>query len=220
MPGDQGGLTVYSRCIGRFYESTSEFNFRRFAIPSSTCPSPFMSATYYVRCGPMGEMLRATGRQGLIRRSEVVVRTTRGVEIGQIVRQTTSQNDMTSTIMRPVRDEDRWLLKQLQKRCKEAIRQCQKALEEADFDGALLDIDQQFDGGTLILHFIGSDELGHQITRPIVERYESVVRSEKLATRLLEGCGPNCGTDESQCKGSCSGCAVAGVCSPTSRADA
>lgn len=177
-----------------------------------------MSATYYVRCGPAGEVLRANGESGLVRRSDVVVRTSRGVEIAEVIRQTSQIADSQSssaTIIRPVGPEDRWLLSQLRKRCNDAIRQCQRALQEANFDGFLLDIDQQFDGGTLVLHFMGSSELGHRITRPIVERYESIVRSEKLAARLVQGCGPNCGTSQSECKGSCAGCAVAGNCPST-----
>lgn len=115
-------------------------------------------------------------------------------------------------ILRRLTPEDRWLIDQLRRHRDRAVRHCQRALADAGFNGCLLDVDQQFDGGRLILHFLGPADVGREITDPIIRQYESIVRSTRLAERLTRGCGPNCGTSDSDCKGSCAGCAVADSC--------
>jgi hypothetical protein len=75
----------------------------------------------------------------------------------------------------------------------------------------LLDVDQLFDGGTLIMHFLGPvDAIAETVTREIADRYESVVRSRHFSKLLRDGCGPDCGTEKGGgCGTSCAGCSVA-----------
>ena len=54
------------------------------------------------------------------------------------------------------------------------------------------------------------------VTEDVAQRYESIVRSAKLAELLTQGCGPDCGThsaDGPGCGAACGSCAVAATCS-------
>jgi hypothetical protein len=79
-----------------------------------------------------------------------------------------------------------------------------------------VDVDQVFDGGTLIMHFLGPvDTIAESITKGIADRYESIVRSRHFAKLLREGCGPDCGTQLGGCEATCAGCA--GSCKTAGR---
>jgi len=94
------------------------------------------------------------------------------------------------------------------------VEACQVALAESGSDAVLLDVDQLFDGGTLVMHFLGSvDAAAESITREITERYESIVRTRHFAKLLRDGCGPDCGEKDGGCGSKCGGCAIAKSCS-------
>lgn len=147
----------------------------------------------------------------------MIVRTERGVELGEVVRQcpppvTAENRDIA--ILRPTTDEDELLIRRLQRHKREAVEACREALESAGSKAILLDVDQLFDGGTLVMHFLGPvDEIAESITKQVVDRYESIVRSRHFSRLLREGCGPDCGTEiGGGCGGGCAGCAAASSC--------
>lgn len=116
-------------------------------------------------------------------------------------------------ILRVASSSDDLLIRRLNRFRRRAVRECQLAMRQTGCPGVLLDIDQLFDGGTLILHFMGADQTTYQATEPVVKKYESIVRTRQLAKQLTVGCGPGCGTsDSSGCGGSCSSCSIAGAC--------
>ncbi len=185
----------------------------------------------YVRIGALGEVHLATCPLILPRGRRVIVRSSRGTELAEIIRcipsqepentsvtedqpQTPSKRQPSVSILRPTSDEDELLLKRLDRHKREAVEACQVALAESGSDAVLLDVDQVFDGGTLVMHFLGSvDAAAESITREITERYESIVRTRHFAKLLRDGCGPDCGEKEGGCGSKCSGCAIAKSCS-------
>ena len=159
----------------------------------------------------------------------VLVRTSRGVELGQVAAPAPTRSDEPAidaaasdgqaaaasiAILRGTTAEDELLIRRLEKHKRRAVESCREALLEAGSASTLLDVDQLFDGGTLLLHFLGPvDPVAQQVTQSVVERYESIVRSREFAKLLSVGCGPGCGTDQGGgCSGSCAGCAVASAC--------
>lgn len=154
----------------------------------------------------------------LCRRSEVLVQTPRGVELGEVLGKSTHSPESESSlrIIRPLTADDRLLVERLQRYKRDAVRRCQDVLAASDSAAMLLDVDQLFDGNTLVLHFIGSvDALGRELTDTIVAKYESQVQSIRLSELMTQGCGPGCGSDAAGgcgTSGGCATCAIAGAC--------
>ncbi len=184
----------------------------------------------YVRIGALSEVHLAHCPLILPRGRRVIVRTSRGTELAEIIRCVTNSatknssspeesrnrpvsHEPTASVLRPTTKEDELLLQRLERHKREAVEACQTALAASESQSILLDVDQLFDGGTLVLHFLGSvDTLAESITREITERYESIVRTRHFSKLLSDGCGPNCGEQDSGCGSGCSGCSIAKAC--------
>lgn len=184
----------------------------------------------YVRIGALSEVHLAHCPLILPRGRRVIVRTSRGTELAEIIRclsDQTAKNDAespetanqpitrapTASVLRPTTKEDELLLSRLERHKREAVEACQTALAESESQSVLLDVDQLFDGGTLVMHFLGSvDSMAESITREITEKYESIVRTRHFSKLLSDGCGPNCGEQDGGCGSGCSGCSAASVC--------
>ena len=176
---------------------------------------------YYVRIGSLAEIHVAEGEPSLSPGRRVIVRTARGVELGWIATPIGGRGaarQPTARVLRATRDEDELLLRRLERHKRQAVEACRTALKASGSESVLLEVDQIFDGGTLLMHFLGPvDDLAQAITEQIVEQYESVVRSRHFAKLLSEGCGPGCGSDASAGCGSggCSQCGLAKGCHPS-----
>lgn len=169
--------------------------------------------SYYVRIGSLAEIHVGRSDLAFSRGRRVIVRTDRGVELGEVVKEC-SPTETAVQILRPTSDEDELLIGRLQRHKREAIEACRKSLAESESSALLLDVDQLFDGGTLLMHFLGPiDEMAESVTKAVVEKYESIARTRHFAKLLRDGCGPDCGTSEGGgCGSSCAGCAVAAAC--------
>jgi hypothetical protein len=156
----------------------------------------------------------------------VIVRTRRGIELGEVAGahrpppalDPSKVEHATTCIIRPTTDEDELLIRRLERHKREAIEACRRALAESGSPSTLLDVDQLFDGGTLLMHFLGPiDTIAESITTRIVAQYESIVRTRHFAKLLRDGCGPGCGTgDGGGCGSSCEGCSIASACQANS----
>ncbi|MAI70507.1 MAG: hypothetical protein CMM01_06305 [Rhodopirellula sp.] len=184
----------------------------------------------YVRIGALSEVHLAHCPLNLPRGRRVIARTSRGTELAEIIRclsdpatkngspsQETADHPIhrepTASILRPTTNEDELLLRRLERHKREAVEACQAALAESESQSVLLDVDQLFDGGTLVMHFLGGvDSLAESITREITERYESIVRTRHFSKLLSDGCGPNCGEKDGECGTACGGCSIANAC--------
>jgi cell fate regulator YaaT (PSP1 superfamily) len=175
---------------------------------------------YYVRIGSLAEIHVADSEEGLSPGRRVIVRTSRGVELGTVaasVRDHGATRPTSVRVLRPTTEQDELLLRRLERHKRQAVEACREALRACGSKAALLEVDQIFDGGTLIMHFLGPiDERAQAATEQVVEQYESVVRSRHFAKLLIDGCGPDCGTGESAGCGSASGgcgqCGIAKAC--------
>ena len=152
------------------------------------------------------------------RGKRVVCRTPRGLEVGTVLNQAEpADDDLAGTLLRVVTVEDDLLLARLEKHRDEAFHACQRLLTESDSTAVLVDVEQLFDGESLILYFLGdTDEQLNTLTQQLANAYESKVQFQRFAQTLADGCGPDCGTEQaagSGCGfGGCSSCSVAAAC--------
>lgn len=148
----------------------------------------------------------------MLRGQRVILRTARGLELGEVIRECHASPQKSKAarprIVRPTTDQDELLISRLERHKRRAVEACRTALERSGSTAILLDVDQLFDGGTLVMHFLGPvDAIAQSITREVAEEYESIVRSRHFAKLLIDGCGPDCGNKDHGCA-SCAGCAA------------
>jgi cell fate regulator YaaT (PSP1 superfamily) len=154
------------------------------------------------------------------RRSRVIVRTRRGLELGEVLSPPDDTDDgrgfSDGELLRGVTVQDELLQARLERNRQDAYAACAAMLAESGTSAVLVDVEHLFDGQGLFFYFLGdvSSELESYTTR-LAEAYEAKVQFRKFTDTLIEGCGPGCGTEEAKGQGgcdSCASCAVAGAC--------
>ncbi len=153
------------------------------------------------------------------RRSRVVIRTDRGLEIGEVLAEPEPSATVAATegeILRRMTIEDELLVARLEKHRHKAFDACAALLAENDISAALMDVEHLFDGEGLFFYFLGEVPAeAERLTQQLAATYEATVEFRKFAETLAEGCGPGCGTEEAMGQGgcaSCTSCAVASAC--------
>jgi cell fate regulator YaaT (PSP1 superfamily) len=162
---------------------------------------------------------RAVDAVSYPRHRRVIVRTRRGLEIGEILAPPNGDGDPDNTdgdILRGVTVEDELLQARLEKHRQEAYQACAALLAEHRVPAVLVDVEHLFDGQGLFFYFLGevTPDL-EAYTGRLAETYEAKVQFRKFTETLIEGCGPGCGTEEVKGRGgceSCTSCAVASAC--------
>ena len=186
---------------------------------------------HIVRYGLLGNVGRFTSSEAIRypRHTRVIVRSRRGLEIGEIlsIPQRLESNSATSEatsgqVLRKVTVEDDLLQTRLESRRNEAFQSCQQLLDERNIAAALIDVEHLFDGEGLFFYFLGEPPTAAiDLTQELAARYEAAVEFRNFADTLSEGCGPGCGTEEAMGQGgcdSCVSCAVANACGTKPRA--
>lgn len=175
-----------------------------------------------IRVGALGRVGRFTSVNGARypRLARVVCRTSRGLEVGQVlsdVDEVASLSEADGAVLRPIGVEDDLLLARLEKNKDEAYAACQSLLVERGISAVLMDVEHLFDGRSLYFYFLGevTPEV-EAITGDLASTYDTAVQFQKFSEVLTQGCGPACGTAEATgggCgSGGCSTCSVASAC--------
>jgi cell fate regulator YaaT (PSP1 superfamily) len=174
---------------------------------------------HLVRVGALGYVGRFTAVDAVHypRHSRVVVRTGRGLELGEVLSPPGENADAESadgSILRGLTVEDQLLAARLEQNRQAAFEACTARLNSIHSPAVLMDVEHLFDGQTLLFYFLGevTPEL-EAITDELAELYETHVQIRRFTDAVETGCGPGCGTDAAAgCKTCVSGCAVAAAC--------
>jgi cell fate regulator YaaT (PSP1 superfamily) len=154
------------------------------------------------------------------RHSRVIVRTRRGLEIGEVLSpprgEASDAEEADGDLLRGMTVADELLVARLEKHRQAAYEACQSLLAAHDVPAVLVDVEHLFDGQGLFFYFLGSvpGEV-ESLTGRLAEAYETKVQFRKFTETLIQGCGPGCGTEEVKGRGgceACTSCAVAGAC--------
>ncbi|MCU0709805.1 MAG: PSP1 domain-containing protein [Pirellula sp.] len=173
---------------------------------------------YWVRMGSSGsEVAVHAGIASLSRGEKIVCRTTRGLEFGTVLcESTTADPSETARFVKHAEPSDELLWSNLLDLSRDAAHSCQEYLNLHGLDDILLDVEPLFDGRTLFFHFLG--EPSATVTERIADLlqvYQQSVAMSPFAKKVEAGCGPNCGTSsKSGCgtKGGCTACVVSHKC--------
>ncbi len=160
-----------------------------------------MPRLHLVRFGSLGTIGQFVSPDAMLypRSSRVIVRTSRGLETGEVLALTAPDEPQTSCdgdLLRRMSVEDELLAARLETRKEEAVLACQQRLAEEGRDAVLIDVEQLFDGRTLVFYFMGpsSGELD-ALTAELAECYDAQAQVRSFADLLEHGCGPGCGTE-------------------------
>ena len=150
------------------------------------------------------------------RDAAVICRTDRGLEQGEVICPIEPAEGCGQSpdgqILRRVGSEDRLILDRLERHRDKAFLACENLIQERQLPGVLVDVEHLFDGESVYFYFLGNvDSRLEDLTNELAETYERKVRFKKFAETLANGCGPDCGTGESNCStGGCGSCALSG----------
>jgi len=153
------------------------------------------------------------------RATRVVVRTRRGLEVGEVLAAPEDETEDThadGAILRGMTVEDLLLEARLEKNRQAAYQACSLLLVGGNVPAVLIDVEHLFDGQGLFFYFLGeiTPEL-EAYTEQLAGTYETEVKFRQFTKTLIEGCGPDCGTEAAAGRGgcdSCSSCSVAEAC--------
>lgn len=189
------------------------------AVVSEEVQAADCTGLYLVRVGYQQEVIPVqAGTIALKRGEQILCRTTRGIEMGEVLAATHPdyiQMLAPSKFIRKSRPEDELLWRQLTKLSVDASTACQEFLRGKSSPDVLLEVEPLMDGRTLYFHFLGAPSIEtEQQVQELSEIYQKSVSSSRFAALLEHGCGPGCGTKEkSGCStGGCAVCAIAGGC--------
>jgi cell fate regulator YaaT (PSP1 superfamily) len=186
---------------------------------------------HFVRVGLVGQIGRfaALDSTRYNRGSRVIVRTTRGLEIGEILineQESATFNATDSTahiaksadgvILRGMTIEDQLLEARLEQKKNAAAQACENLLTEKKSTAVLIDVEHLFDGRTIYFYFLGNvPQEVQQLTEELANTYDVAAQFRQFSDTLTEGCGPGCGTESAEgggCSSCSTGCAIASAC--------
>ena len=158
---------------------------------------------FLVRFGAMGYVGRfeATEQVSCSRGSRLVVRTSRGVEAGELL--ATGQDGtlldgqpLAGQVLREFTSEDALLERALREGQQRAFESCRQLLVENQIAVELVDAEQLLDGETIIFYFLGDATPAlADVNAELASQYESRIEFRQFMERVEAGCGPGCGTD-------------------------
>jgi len=183
---------------------------------------------HLVRYSLLGEIGRFVAADASLypRKSRVIVRSSRGLEVGEVLSEPAPSASPSPSekqigqpegqILRKMTIEDDLLVARLEKHRHTAFEACSALLAEHNVPATLMDVEHLFDGAGLFFYFLGEVPAEtEQFTQQLAEKYEKTVAFRKFAETLAEGCGPGCGTEAAMGQGgcdNCTSCAIASAC--------
>ena len=176
-----------------------------------------------VRFGAMGYVGRFEARGSIpcTRGTRVVVQTSRGTEVGEVLlgdmlhEPVWQSQPPAGRVLRALTPDDELLERGLREGERRAFEACRQILADRRMPVDLVDAEQLLDGETLVFYFLGEPppQLA-EIKQELASQYEARIEFRQFAERMEAGCGPGCGTDEAVGCGNCGdgGCGVGDAC--------
>lgn len=190
-----------------------------------------MPYAYLVRLGLMGHVGRfAAASAGYERGQAVVVRTARGLELGEVLAAAGGQSErLESTVFEVLRAAGADDFQEAGAAGK-LLEICDRVVREGHWPLQLLDAEPLLDGRTLVLHYLGPHTIeGEGLLKALrhacgldvwlepagIDPGSPAQREGGCGHCESGGCGSGCGAEEAGCgsaggshEGGCSGCAV------------
>src|SRR5579872_2137980 len=160
---------------------------------SSICEANFMEARFVVRFGAtrsMGEF-NSKGRDNYARSCQVIVRTDRGVEVGEVLcpagertREYLGASEPKGNILREVTAQDRQKIDELKLLERDEFRGCQELIAERKLAMQLVDVEHLFGGERLIFYYLAEQRVDfRELVKALAKRYKTRIEMRQIGVR-------------------------------------
>ncbi len=149
-------------------------------------------AKYVVRYGAMRSLgvMNARDDAELRRGTEVIARTNRGLEAGQILCEATADavshldQPATGQIIRTMTDDDANELQHIQAQRGEKTAICEKHIKELSLDMKLVEIEQLFGGERIIVYYLAADRVDfRRLVKLLAADYQTRIEMKQIGVR-------------------------------------
>jgi cell fate regulator YaaT (PSP1 superfamily) len=174
--------------------------------------------THLVRVGAFAQVGRFAPADAKVypRGSRVIVRTDRGLEVGEVLAADAGDGPPLPTngvLVRGMTVDDELLAARLERNRLQALEACQRTLEKRGLTVTLIDGETLFDGRGVYFYFLGEPPARLEaLTAELADVFDAEVQFQAFAATLMKGCGPDCGAADhsgGHCTNCDTGCAVA-----------
>jgi nitrite reductase (NADH) small subunit/3-phenylpropionate/trans-cinnamate dioxygenase ferredoxin subunit len=165
-----------------------------------------------VRFGAMGHVgkFRVHESARVARGARVIVQSTRGLEVGEVLFEAGGESRLlvdqpdSGIVLREMTADDRVSAGILREGQKRAFESCRRLIDDRRVAVALVDVEQLFDGKTIIFYFLGDPppELA-ELTNELAGRYAAQVMFRPFGDAAVGGCGDGCQRDGEHGCGTC-----------------
>lgn len=159
------------------------------ADPTATA-GPKSQWEYVVRCGAMRSLGVMTARVAFRYGDEVVVRSSRGTEIGTVLCEATPSaidfmNEPTEgRILRRLSDEDRSQWSHLESKLSDDRITCQKCVDALNLDMQLVDIERILGGERMVIYFLAEQRVDfRQLVRDLAKEFHTRIEMRQIGVR-------------------------------------
>lgn len=152
-----------------------------------------MDARFVVRYGAtrlIGEF-GGKGRDGYARGHQVVLRTDRGVEIGEVLclasdrtREYLGAAEAKGHILREVNDQDRQKLDDMRLKERDEFRGCQELITQHKLQMQLVDVEHLFGGERLLFYYLSENRVDfRELVKALAGRYRVRIEMRQIGVR-------------------------------------
>ncbi len=206
------------QCVGRPGAGTRRYAVRvdgddvMIELPDAAPAAGPNSPCCLVRFGAMGHVgkFRVDEAGRVARGARVIVQSSRGQEVGEVLlaaggesRLLADQPD-SGIVLREMTADDRVAAGILREGQKRAFESCRRLIDDRRVPVALVDVEQLFDGKTIIFYLLGDPppELA-ELTNELAGRYAAQVMFRPFGDSAVGGCGDGCQRDGEHGCGTC-----------------
>jgi cell fate regulator YaaT (PSP1 superfamily) len=145
---------------------------------------------YVVRCGAMRTLGVMTARQTFRYGDQVVVRSSRGTEIGTVLCEATPaaidfmSEPTEGRILRPLSDEDQSQWSHLESMVAEDRVICQRCVDALKLDMQLVDIERILGGERMVIYFLAEQRVDfRQLVRDLAKEFHTRIEMRQIGVR-------------------------------------
>lgn len=146
---------------------------------------------YIVRYGTMRNLGVMSARTGDYRRGmEVVVRSERGVEVGQVLCESTEDElshldqPPSGTIVRAVGDDDAVAIDAIESTRLKEISSCQKHVDALGLDMKLIEVERLLGGQRMVIYFVSEDRVDfRELVKLLAAEFQTRIEMRQVGVR-------------------------------------
>ncbi len=145
---------------------------------------------YVVRCGVMRCLGVMTARQSFRYGDQVVVRSSRGTEIGTVLCEATPaaidymSEPTEGRILRPLSDEDRSQWSHLESQIADDQVVCQRCVDALKLDMQLVDVERILGGERIVIYFLAEQRVDfRQLVRDLAKEFHTRIEMRQIGVR-------------------------------------